>query len=45
MVTGEAFEDRLERLTAAVERLSAQVEALSGGSPTSGEPATVTDSR
>ena len=49
MVTGEAFDDRLERLTAMIERLSDRVEQLAGDrggpvdQPDSGTA--VTDSR
>jgi uncharacterized membrane protein len=42
MVTGETFDDRLERLTEVVERLAAQVDALAGGAAPAGR---VTDSR
>ena len=49
MVTGEAFDDKLERLTAMVERLSARVEQLAGdrvgATDQADSGAAVTDSR
>jgi hypothetical protein len=49
MVTGEAFDDKLERLTAMIERLSDRVEQLAGdrvGSADHSDPnAAVTDLR
>lgn len=48
MVTGETFDDRLDRLTEVVERLAAQVEGLAvqqDDVASSGRPDDVTDSR